>query len=1547
MMNKLQIMKRAMFCAFVLVAGAAIAEPTLTTYYWASNETSLVSGSFNDKDNWLNSSCQPAASVPGALSLASFYHLPSAEYTVTLPEGVYTNYASLQIYSRQGKAVTIDGRGSVFVSPTTETENYHAKRIRFFTSNSATSDDQLSKFYMDDGGAGDYTSGYCLSNVVWRFKGRWNSRASIESIEFTQGLFNFYDFDGHPHQQRLLLWSSDPGSSNPKVDAKDQPISLTFGESSSLRIYDFYPVWQTSTGHALCNFNGGEHHIFGALHLFQNKKSDRTEAAPIFTDVHVGGNAVVRANVLKVWHGTASQYHGPNQRTLVAVENGGTLTATGGVQWATYNEQRLYVTNGAYCAFGPIDGSSARPVNNFANTIIMTGGMDRGIGTNIVNVVVDNARFDMIGDNRIGNVDISLRDSTFNLVGSASIGYSANRSARLYATNSTVAVDIDSSGKKLYIGSSGRGVVELVGSDMTLASNDTSLYIGNNLNSYGEFVLDGGSFAHGRAVKTTGNVVYVGTKGSGRLTVKDGMFEAYQLFVHYGESGTTCPTSIVHQTGGTIKITAGSFNNSEGAWYAARIGQTASESSVTKLVLDGGEFQSARLFAPNSVLNNPSRGCHTYFEADGGTIVGLTPSDGASNVITLRNFEKASLGSKGLTIRTSGETRTEQDFCDKEGSEGSGRLLLTGPGVKKLYGTNSTESVLVCAGGLTKFLPLSGVNACHLSHLVVTNNAAFSIAGDQDGAHFAAITLADTASGATFEMDSTDCVTVDGAMEIGGSLTLSLADAPSIGTYPLFVSAGEATTATKTRWAASRITGADHLGLVYSLSADYDSGTGKTTFSLTVTEGGPLTDEIVYQNDGSWDGAKIVKFTDDSPTAVSVGSSAAAGAVRFGAAKNFVLSGTGPLTFSDSGGYAAIETERGVQTIETPINMPRDTRITVASGATNAITGMVTGGGIVKDGRGTAQLTNAANELPGGVALEEGLLSATSTGVLGGAPITLSGGTLEIKSAGRLTSGVEIATGNAATAVVVKVDADVTMPAPVATLGALIKRGTGRLTFEAAGETSLCSLNSGTLANSASGGLKGVENRTIFDDEGNYNVDGDKAFGGLNVAEGELCLKGLSDDATFLVPAYLCIGISASKGNASPALVVDHAELRCTSQYIDFGGVRASAFATNVYLFATNKSTVAGQFMCLGAWGDSIPFQAYSLFDDSVQHSTFILYPNQTTGSAEYLYRNGSFLSTKVSSSLNLGTNPGIDFQRGAVCMTFDASTLGRKLELTDTIIRPTTVLNSVDNDSVHELVFTNGAAFYCSWVSNKYDTAKLAVRFAGGEWFPLVQGTSGDFTFDFGKRGGIEIEAIGDGLSLSPAAGCLWTFRNAITGGGKVVKKGAGALKFETPDVGTTVPWSFAGDLEVRNGTVLVAPGSVRGRASVALASGTQIDLMGGTATGLSVSGAGAVANGTLVAPTLKPVLADDPDDTMLPTISADVVVTDRLTIDFGRSADNPLPIGYDAPVAIWESGSDPSLLKVKAANTGSSATSGELSVVDGVLRCRLGRKGVLMIVF
>ena len=278
---------------------------------------------------------------------------------------------------------------------------------------------------------------------------------------------------------------------------------------------------------------------------------------------------------------------------------------------------------------------------------------------------------------------------------------------------------------------------------------------------------------------------------------------------------------------------------------------------------------------------------------------------------------------------------------------------------------------------------------------------------------------------------------------------------------------------------------------------------------------------------------------------------------------------------------------------------------------------------------------------------------------------------------------------------------------------------------------------------------------------------------------------------------------------------------------------------------------------------------------------------------------------------------------------------------MSDNIVRPTTVLNNVNNSSDHVLVFTNDAAFYCSWVSNAYDSANLTIRFAGGEWFPFVEGTTGDFAFDFGKREGIEIDVVGDGLSLSPAAGYVWTFRNAITGGGKVVKRGAGTLAFETPDGGATMPWSFTGALDVQSGTVTVASGSMRSGARVSLAAGTRLDLLGGTAQRLSVSGEGIVANGTLVSPTLLMNVSGDPAETPYLTFAGGVAMTGRLTLDFGRTAENPLSTGTVVPIATLESPFDPSAFEVRIVNAGPDANDGKLFVENGVLYCSLLHKG------
>ena len=145
--------------------------------------------------------------------------------------------------------------------------------------------------------------------------------------------------------------------------------------------------------------------------------------------------------------------------------------------------------------------------------------------------------------------------------------------------------------------------------------------------------------------------------------------------------------------------------------------------------------------------------------------------------------------------------------------------------------------------------------------------------------------------------------------------------------------------------------------------------------------------------------------------------------------------------------------------------------------------------------------------------VKEGLLTAVTPDALGKGPITLNGGTLEVTGAGVADAlSVSLATEHAATAAVVKVEADVSMPSIEATQGAFIKRGTGRLTFASDRTVTICGLNAGTLASKNN---ERVRSATVFDGEGNYSVDGEFAFGGFNVAEGELVLRGTAPDVTF------------------------------------------------------------------------------------------------------------------------------------------------------------------------------------------------------------------------------------------------------------------------------------------------------------------------------------------------------------------------------------------------------------------------------------------------
>ena len=845
----------------------------------------------------------------------------------------------------------------------------------------------------------------------------------------------------------------------------------------------------------------------------------------------------------------------------------------------------------------------------------------------------------------------------------------------------------------------------------------------------------------------------------------------------------------------------------------------------------------------------------------------------------------------------------------------------------------------MCAGGKTLFVPNTdtGANASHYSNVIVTNGATLSIAGDQTAATFRSLTLA---RGAHLEMEKSDRITVDGMVSVGENLVLDIADGAVIGSYPLVVCAGEASVESCLNWRRAVVSISGRADLGVTPIATYDSAADKTTFTLEITEGGPLTGDVTW--DGAWNatGADRVTFAGGGTAAVAVDSNVTVGALAFDSSVDYTLSGIGTLEFSDRGGYARVDVARGEQTISASVVAPQDLTLAPASGAKLVVDGEMVIGGVIKEGRGTVALENSANDLSGGVTLKEGLLSVPTPAALGKGPIALEGGTLEVADEGGVVRAqtVSLATEYATTAAVVKVEADVTMPAPSATQGAFIKRGTGRLTLTSDKNVTLCGQNSGTLQNKNN---QRVLSTTTFDEEGGYSVSGEYAFGGFNVAEGELVLRGSSPDVVFSVPAYVCVGIGTSQGSASPGLVVDHATLSCTGNRFTFANTLNSSFATAPYLIVTNKATLSGQFTC-GWDAATANMLAKAIVDDSVQFSNYMFYPMRGNKSAEYVYRNGSALYVNYGgSSMPTKTYDGVVFNNGPATLTFSNSVLARKASLASDVTLPVTIANE-SSWTNHEVRLLNGSTLYSNWVTNKYSAsvALLPVGFDDSEWRPIRSDETGDFTFDFPPYETVRFEMEGRGVILSPAEGKTFTLVSPFVGEGGMRKRGAGTLAFACK--GGMKSWDFGGTLSLEEGTVTLAAGAVRTGAKADIAEDATLDLNGTTLNGAILSGSGTVANGTLMSPTLLIDVPEDPLETPRLTFADTLAMTGRLTLDFGRTSENPLSAGTVVPIATLESAFDSSAVKVRVVNADPWVNDAKLLVENGVLYCTLSHRGL-----
>lgn len=202
----------------------------------------------------------------------------------------------------------------------------------------------------------------------------------------------------------------------------------------------------------------------------------------------------------------------------------------------------------------------------------------------------------------------------------------------------------------------------------------------------------------------------------------------------------------------------------------------------------------------------------------------------------------------------------------------------------------------------------------------------------------------------------------------------------------------------------------------------------------------------------------------------------------------------------------------------------------------------------------------------------------------------------------------------------------------------------------------------------------------------------------------------------------------------------------------------------------------------------------------------------------------------------------------------------------------------------------------------------------------------------ELGEKG-LTVDTRGDSVSCNAPLRQHLTLAEGATRA-VLVKKSAGELRLMR-DVELPGPvWDFAGGVEVQGGTLTAELGTIS--ESVA-AGGAEVKVLKGatftcydTLTNAVISGGGKVnANGGLESPVLSvPVAADGTiDANNRPVVNS--AATGKIVVDFGRTADNPLPLKQMGTVTVanW-TGSLPDTSTWEVKGTGYSQVRSKFAV-------------------
>ena len=1311
----------AAVAAAVVCSGRADAAATLTANNW-QKVGGVFDGIVTNEAHW------SLGHVPTTGERLTIHNL-SANFTVTFPEGVWTNAAGLYFNAAAGKTLTLSGIGSSWLMPSSEdlTELYTGEPIDIRAGSLSLMKEGLYK--NDNPSYG--TSVASLSNFLFIAGGT----AADPTLTVDGGVYDFRDPDGSGDwasstAKTYLLFGSGEASGSTSVTLKNGASVRAWNVGIQAAAPVNVVTFDCAQGYfETLNMPNGN---FG----YNNSLANRS--------------LLVLTNGTSISTRSMSFGHRANKDVRILVAGEGTeLTVRGDFTAANTSPMAMFEVG---------DGATARFQG--AATFVGSGGgtnLTRIAGGNIVFGSGSTVKFGQVGAANIGkmkcdvvgdggsvssavkleidgNTHVATTGTVWNLSGLAIGGYGNGGTPRvemhggsLYVTNATSiaakddAVFVVDGGKATFAGAVsvgdgagkfgalalggetlfkdalnlGKSAAGALGSltitgGVVIAEGNVS--IGSNNGATGTVTIAGGTlsndFASTYVYLAQGNAasfgelnisggemfaraIYAGWKGHCAINVSGGLLRIGTDF-RLGSNGLSDGAyDVMTVSGGTVEC---AFNS------AANIGQTSP--GHAKLRLNGGRFVASGIKGGNAAQANGGSG-RADFEADGGTIAA------ASDCTVLSKFDSAVVNAGGLTIDTQGHSVTIDQSLT-----GTGVLTLTGGGTVT-FAPGITCGVAVVVTGGTK-VDFGGVSPRGLT------------LGGTGGKGILAATL-----GSTVAVDG-DIVIVDFALDLSGTLVKDEDYAPLL-------------TCTGTFDAASQGKWADYL------LDEVVSDTESTVFAWT--EAGGVTSLTVKRTD------KVTHLIE-------------------------VREGTSNIVWAVS------------------VRADENQEVAVSNGAVCVISGNMAKGRLVKTGPGRLELSGS-NTFFGGFDISGGLLKILSGDSLGDGTVayasSIGPATLEVAaSAGSvaISNQVSFASSLATDAAVFKTEGDLSMPIPRGTAyGTVFKRGAGRLTFTCDWDGNKnVDWSRGHLADDNTG-----NNFSFPANQPSIPLDAetglppaDAPYGKLTVAEGELVLRGTGSGtkATFQKsPVFVGYPTAErSAGDAQPALVLDNV-------YCAFGGAvlrvgdsinSANPWVVEPKVVVTNNATLSVNTLHLtGSNANNTDCSSLLYVEDSTVDS-YYAFESHSSNISDVEPRAVFVNSRLYSPRLNIRKPAALWFTNSVVALSRSGSTYNG------------TKMTCYENSWSTRWTFSCGSIFCVTSVVRGVASAGATAQvftFDDSEW------RAGTGTFAFSDSfGGVALDlvSVGRGLVLSPAQGETWTFDLALRGEGGFVKRGAGTVVFD-----------------------------------------------------------------------------------------------------------------------------------------------------------------------